>query len=86
MSITPPLEGFRITDIPNEMEHFGRQIFKANPQIYTDKVTNVIKRHINKMMPDASDEEKEVILFRSVYDYWAYGNDIMGEFYFRGCW
>ena len=64
------------------MENFGRQIFKANPKIYTDKVTNVIKHHINKMMPDASDEEKESVFYRSIYDYWSYGNTISEEFYY----
>lgn len=79
----PPHIPFRITEDRNEMESLGRQIVEANPEIYTDRVVGVIKRYINKMMPNASAEEKTSVCYRSVYDYWAYGNTIMGEFLYN---
>lgn len=73
---------FRITEDRDEMESLGRQIVEANPDVYTDRVVGVIKRHIDKMMPNASADEKESFYFRSIYDYWAYGDTIMEEFYY----
>ena len=79
---TPPRIPFRITDDRNEMENLGRQIVEANPDVYTDRVIGIVKRYIDNMMPNASAEEKEGVYYRSIYDYWAYGNSIAQEFYY----
>ena len=43
-------------------------------------MVGVIRGHIDKMMPNASAEDKIRVYYRSVYDYWAYGNTIMEGF------
>ncbi len=78
-------EGFKlpITDNHSEMEKIGKQIFKENTHIYDERTLKIIKEKINEMMPTATKVEKESVFFRSIYDFWAYGNSIEEEFYYK---
>ena len=61
------------TNIPEEMIAIGRMITEDKKDLYTplmmEKMTEGVEGHI----PDASDEEKENMLYRAIYDYWVYG-------------
>ena len=70
-----------ITDHPVEMAKIGAQIISEKPQIYTPALVDQLRRMTLKYMPDASENEREEALFRSVYDYWVYGNTIDEEFF-----
>ena len=74
----------RITENPEEMREIGKKLFDANKEFYSNEkrlrsITDIIDLH----MPDASDKEKEDFLYRSIYSYWVYGNNIKEEFYFN---
>lgn len=78
------MKGIRITENPAEMAEIGRQIFEEKKEWYSDikrlrSVTDVIDLH----MPNATEQEKQEVFFRSLYDYWVYGNNIKEEFYFN---
>ena len=78
------MKEIRITENPAEMEEIGRQIFEERKEWYSNEkrmrsITDVIDLH----MPEASAQEKEAVFFRSLYDYWVYGNNIKEEFYFN---
>ena len=78
------MKEIRITENLAEMAEIGRQIFEEKKEWYSDEkrlrsVTDVIDLH----MPDATQEEKDEVFFRSLYDYWVYGNNIKEEFYFN---
>ncbi len=71
-----------ITDNPMEMEEIGREIVKEKANIYHPLMIETIYNNINSQMKDASEEEKDSVFYRSVYDYWVYGNSIDEEFYY----
>lgn len=73
----------RITDDPKEMIAIGKEIFKEKANIYNERMLNILNKSIDKNMPDATEQEKTDMLYRSVYDYWVYGNNIDEEFYFH---
>ncbi len=72
-----------ITENPKEMVAIGKEIYKEKATIYNDKMVAVLMNTINKNMKDASATEKEDMLYRSIYDYWVYGNNIDEEFYYH---
>lgn len=53
------------------------------PNVYTSRVVEVIRRNIDLYMPTSSADEKENAFYRSIYDYWVYGNTISEEFYYN---
>lgn len=72
----------KITDIHSEMEAIGKELFLAKPQIYTEKLQKDIYAVIDRVHPEASQEEKDGIFYRSVYDYWVYGVNINEELFY----
>lgn len=76
------MNNIKITDNKSEMIQIGKEIFEAKSNIYNEKMCSSIMSTINVNMPDASEEEKQNTLYRSVYNYWVYGNNIAEEFYF----
>ena len=73
----------RITEIPSEMIEIGKAIVAEKPQIYTEKTLKMLWDVIEKNMPEADQEDKVNMLYRSIYDYWTYGNNIDEEFYYH---
>ena len=71
-----------ITENSKEMITLGKEIFNEKSSVYNDRMINIIAKSINKNMPNATDSEKEDMFYRSIYDYWTYGNNIDEEFYF----
>lgn len=64
------------------MVAYGKEIFKEKSDIYTETIIQDIYDVINRWMPKASSEEKDNLFYRSIYDYWVYGNSIKEEFYY----
>ncbi len=73
----------KITDNKIEMIQIGKELFMSKPNIYTEKMCASIRATIDSNMPDATLEEKENVLYQSVYDYWVYGFNIAEEFYYH---
>ena len=73
----------KITDNILEMEQIGRKIYEEKSKIYTPLMVKTIYDNIDSYMKGASEKEKESIFFRSIYDYWVYGNSIDEEFYYH---
>lgn len=77
------MNNIEITDSRERMEEIGRQILDEKAEKYNGGgMIDKINACIDKYMPDASLEEKEKRKFRSVYNYWVYGNDTDEDFYF----
>ncbi len=72
----------KITDDMLEMVAIGKELFESKQNVYTEKMCNTIMATINANMPGASEEEKQDVFYRAIYDYWVYGNNISEEFYF----
>ena len=61
-----------ITDNHIEMEKIGRRIVALKPEIYTDKIKNIMIKQIDSRLKNLTPKEKESVFYRSIYDYWVY--------------
>lgn len=79
------MNGITITDNVNEMIKIGKEIFSAKSDIYDERMKNIVLNAIDEFMPadKYSQAEKEDMYYRSIYDYWVYGNNIREEFYYK---
>ena len=75
------MEFLKITENTSEMVEIGKKLLEVKGKIYTEKMIDTIFSKIRKQMPDASSQEHEEAFYRSIYDYWVYGNNIGEEFY-----
>ena len=74
-----------ITENKEEKIAIGKSIFEEKTNIYTDNIVKTIRDTIDRLHTDNVSLTKEEMFFLSIYDYWAYGNDI-GEEYYLGYW
>ena len=72
-----------ITDNPKEQMEIGKQIFNSNRIIYNSKTIEKLEKAILNHMPNADDRERKSMFFRSIYDYWLYGNNVDEEFFYH---
>lgn len=70
----------QITENAEEMVEIGKRIVDEKSHIYNARTNSLIWKKINKMLPNATAEERSRIFYHSVYDYWAYGTNIDEEF------
>ncbi len=77
------MEQLKITENKNEMSEIGRQIANEHKDIYTPLMLSKILAKIEAELPEKSCEEKEIIMYISIYDFWVYGNNIDEEFYYN---
>lgn len=70
------------TDDVRKQIKFGKKIFQFKASRYTDALLESIDETIRHHMPNATEQEREDIFYRSIYDYWTYGSSIQEEFYF----
>lgn len=70
-----------ITEDRQVMREIGKEIIKEKSHIYTPLMLSKLKQRIDK--ENLSEQEKDSVLYSSVYDYWVYGNNIDEEFYYR---
>ena len=72
-----------ITNNPKEQVEIGRHIVEEKSEIYNTRVISKIEKTIIDNMPHATQEERKSMFYRSIYDYWIYGNNISEEFCYR---
>ena len=82
------MESIIITDNVIEMTEIGKRLMCEKPSIYTDKMVSTIKETVRKFLTKEKDRpvtecEIEEAMYRSVYDYWVYGNSCDEEFYYN---
>ncbi|MBQ6020544.1 MAG: hypothetical protein IJL26_10250 [Clostridia bacterium] len=63
------------------MEKIGKALLAEMGGKFADIILNRCNQSIDKFMPDASAEEKEKRAYRSLYNYWVYGNNTDEDFY-----
>lgn len=78
------MKAIRITNDVNEMIQIGKELVEEHKENYSNEkrlrsITDIIDLH----MPNASEQEKSDVFYRSIYNYWVYGNNIKEEFYFN---
>lgn len=67
----------------SKMIEIGEILFNNHKEIYTDKMISTLHTLIGRYCSEnMSAEEKNEILYRSIYDYWVYGNSCDEEFYY----
>lgn len=71
----------RITDDHEEMVQIARRVTEDYKDLYTPLMMEKLHEGIERHIPDASPEKKEEMLYRAIYDYWAYGCSVDEEFY-----
>ncbi len=72
-----------VTDDPEQMTRSGELIWINNPDIYNDRRRTLLGSTLDAEMPDTTAEQKELMLYRSIYDYWMYGISLKEEFSLR---
>lgn len=74
----------QITDSKEMMEKIGEQLVQEHSAIYTEAMLATLRKTINeyKEIP-LEGEELDKELYRTVYDYWVYGNSCDEEYYYR---
>lgn len=77
------MDRIKITDDRKEMESIGREIFLQKGSIYTDNMVNTIYSTIKHNCPGYSDSQIENEFYRSIYDYWAFGNNVDEEYFYH---
>lgn len=77
------MKNISITENPAQMKEIGQLLLEEHKDIYSnEKRMRSIMDVIDLHMPNASDSEKMDVFYRSIYNYWVYGNNIKEEFYF----
>lgn len=72
-----------ITDKSERMEFIGEYLMNCHSNIYTAKMISTLKATIYKYVGKIPPEQEMKLLYRSIYDYWVYGNSCDEEFYYR---
>ena len=75
------MDSIKITENKAEMEEIGKAILEEKAGKYKDVILKPIYLSIEKFMSDASPEEKQKRAYRSIYNYWVYGNNSDEDFY-----
>ena len=71
------------TDDRAEMESLGRRIAKEHSDIYTPALMEKMYQGVERHIPAAGKEEKETMVYRSIYDFWAHGCFVDEEFFLQ---
>ncbi len=73
---------FYYTDDVDEMIRFGKVIYDNSPKRYPSQLVERMKHTIRHWLPNSTDGEVNDLVYRSIYDFWAYGAKIEEEFFF----
>lgn len=71
------------TDQIDEMIQIGARIAAEKPDLYTPLMMEKMWKGVERHMPEASREEKESMVYRAIYDWWAFGANVDEEFYYH---
>ena len=81
MDYSPLKSIMYITDDPTKMVKLGRRIEEALPTLYTPSMMEKMYEGVERHIPNESPEKKEEMVYRAIYDWWAYGCNVDEEFY-----
>ena len=84
-------EYLKITDNPDEIKTIAQRLREDITidiqgdirQFYTPLMLSKMNKEIQHYVPDVSQEEREELLNRFIYDYWIYGCSVEEEFYLK---
>ena len=65
------------------MIQIGARIAAEKPDLYTPLMMEKMWKGVERHMPEASREEKESMVYRAIYDWWAFGANVDEEFYYH---
>ena len=71
----------KFTNDFSEMEWIGRQIANDYSKLYSPIMMKKMYEGVERHIPDADIENKESMVYRAIYDFWAYGCNVDEEFY-----
>ena len=79
------MENIIITDSKQDQIEIGQRLFQEKASIYTENIVAAIKSTITRSMTSRVRQlfSEQDLFFKSIYDYWVYGNDISEEFSLR---
>lgn len=77
------MEFLKRTDLVDEMIAYGRRIAAEKPDLYTPIMMGKLWASVENHIPNANKEEKESMVYRAIYDWWAFGANVDEEFYLR---
>lgn len=77
-----------ITNNPLEMVEIGKELMREKSIIYTGKMVSTLRDTVSKCLAKemgrpVTDCEIDEAMYRSIYDYWVYGNSCDEEFYYN---
>jgi len=71
-----------ITDNIENMIIIGKKLLELPPKEYQENFLPYVTQKIGKYVPNLSEEDRKVVLYRYLYDYWVYGINIKEYFYY----
>ena len=77
------LDYMKKTDDLDEMISIAHKICEEKKNIYSPATMQKMFQGVENHIPDASAEEKEKMVYRAIYDWWAFGANVDEEFYYR---
>ena len=77
------MHDIEFTDQYDEQVRIGKALLEENPAIYTDVRLNDMRQLLKRLMtPKLTRQFDETeFLLHTIYDYWAYGNDLSEDIY-----
>ena len=83
------IDYFRLTDDKAEIRSIAERLVKevhvsdkrGTKLLYTPQMLQRMRERIQRFAPDNSSEEQEEMLWRFIYDFWAFGCTVDEEFY-----
>ncbi len=76
------LDYLRKTDSDVEMIEIAHKIVAEKSDLYTPIMMEKMKKGVEKRLPDISEEEKERIIYKAIYDWWVFGAHIDEVIYY----
>ena len=76
------LEYMKKTDDLDEIISIAHKICEEKKRIYSPSTMQKMFQKVEDHMPDATPEEKEALVYRAIYDWWAFGANVDEEFYY----
>ena len=83
------IDYFRLTDDKAEIRSIAERLVeevhvndkRGTKFLYTPQMLQRMRERIQRFAPDNSSEEQEEMLWRFIYDFWAFGCTVDEEFY-----
>ena len=76
------LDYLKRTDDINEIIAIGHKIAEEKKDLYSPSMMKKMMDGVEHHIPEADPQEKEDMVYRAIYDWWVYGNNVEEEFYY----